>query len=326
MRGVNAIVMAAGKGSRLAPLTNVVPKPGLAVGGEPMMGLVLNGLRESGITEVHSSIGHLAEVMPKIYGNGSRWGVNLGFTEERVLLGTAGGVKALEGVVRNDSPFVVLSGDGLHGYNIGELVKRHVDSGAIGSMALHQVDDPSRFGVVELGNGGHIKGFQEKPAAGTERSNLVNTGIYVFSPEIFDHIPAGSVQDFGHNIFPQLLRDGEHLNGVKMDGYWNDVGTMESFRQGNLDVVSGLVGGVSPAGLGGAESALRGVHATADVHRGAQLIGTNVVGAGARVDSGAQLIDSVVLPGAHVPKDAVVANGIFGDMASLRSWADGGAP
>jgi mannose-1-phosphate guanylyltransferase/mannose-1-phosphate guanylyltransferase/phosphomannomutase len=326
MHGVKALVMAAGKGSRLAPYTDFVPKPALPVGNEPIMGHVLNGLSDSGITTVHSSIGHLAEDMPKVFGNGNRWGVNLTFHEERTLLGTAGGVKALEGAMRSDKPFVVLSGDGLHSFDIRQLVQEHVDSGAIGSMALHQVDKPSQFGVVELGSHGKILGFQEKPAAGTERSNLVNTGIYIFSPEIFDHIPGGSVQDFGHQIFPQLLKDGEHLNGLKVEGYWNDVGTRASYWQSNLDVIAGRVGGVSPEGLGGAGGALRGVHTSADIHRGAQLVGTNVVGAGARVEDGAQLIDSVVLPGAHVHKNEVVANGIVGDMGRLREWADSGAP
>ncbi len=326
LSGVKALVMAAGKGSRLAPLTNVVPKPGLPVGAEAIMGHVLNGLRDHGITEVHSSIGHLAEVMPSIFDDGSRWGVHLTLHEERQLLGTAGGVKALEGQLRTrDTPFIVLSGDGLHNFDLTELVNRHRESGAIGSMALHQVDDPSRFGVVELAEHGRITGFREKPPPGTAPGNLVNTGIYVFDPEIFERIPGGSVQDFGNDIFPALLRDGEHLNGVRMSGYWNDVGTLDSFRTSNLDVVAGRVPGVSPHGRAGADDALRGVHPTADVSRGAQLIGTNVVGAHATVGDGAQLIDSVVLPGAVVPDDAVVANAVYGDMSRLRSWADRGA-
>lgn len=331
MSDVRAVLLAGGKGTRLNPITGIIPKPLAPVGNQPMMGHVLQGLADSGISNVHATTGYLADVMPRGFGDGSRWGVNLGYTTERELLGTAGAVKALDeqlgGALRDsDSPFVVLSGDGIHNFDVADLVRQHRESGAIGTMALHQVDDPSRFGVVELGDAGRIRGFQEKPPAGTARSNQINTGIYVFDPKVLDHIPSGTVTDFGHDVFPGLLQRGEHLHGVPVQGYWNDVGTLDSFRSSNLDVASGRVPGVAPGGISGAADALRGVHPTADVATGAQLVGTNAVGAGARIGDGAHVIDSVVLPGAVVPDGAVVANSIYGDLGGLRSWVDAGAP
>ncbi len=312
----------------------MVPKPALPVGGQSIMGHVLDGVRKGGITNVHCSIGYLAEVMPKAFGDGSRWGVNLKWAHERELLGTAGGVKALEGVMRNTDPFVVLSGDGLHNFDIASLVRQHRQSGALGSMALHSVDDPSRYGVVELAGEGRIKGFQEKPAPGTARSNLVNTGIYIFEPQIFDHIPAG-VQDFGNDVFPALLAKGEHLNGINVGKrYWNDVGTLESFLQSNRDVAAGRVPGIAspfarnPDATSGAQMLARSsseIHPSADVASGAKLVGTNVIGAGARIEDGARVTDSMIMPGAIVPRGTSVTNEIFGDVAKVRRWAEAGA-
>lgn len=327
MGGVRALVMAGGKGSRLAPFTDVVPKPALPVANEPMMGHVLRGLARNGITDVVSTTHHLAEVMPRVFGDGSRYGVRLTLDREPTLMGTAGGMKRVEGFLRSgdDSPFVVLSGDGLHDVDLRALVDEHTRSGGMATFALHEVDDPSRYGVVVLDDAGQVRGFQEKPAEGTAESRLASTGIYVFDPQVFDHIPADTVQDFGNDVFPSLLAKGIPLHGVRTEGYWNDVGTLASYRQGNLDAAAGRIDGVGPAGSSAVRQAMDGVHRRSQVAEGASLVGTSVIGAGARIDAGASVIESVVLPGTHLPGGSVVANGVVGDLAALRHWADTGA-
>ena len=318
---MSVFVMAAGKGTRLAPLTDVLPKPAIPVANEPVMGRLLRLLARQGFQRVVCNIAYKADVMERVFGDGTAYGIDIVWSRETQPLGTSGGMKFAEQELRSgDEPVVVLSGDGLHDIDVAALLREHRESDALVTIALTRVDDPSEYGVAVIDDTGRITGFQEKPAAHDAASNLANTGIYVINPEVFDRLPAaGAFSDFGSEVFPSMLADGHHIRGVEISGYWNDVGGLDALRRGNLDVVSGVLADEHPVDLSGDQHL---IHPAADVGVDVTLLGTCVVGPGATIGAGAHIADSVVLPGAHIPAGAVLAAGIFGDAAALGTWAD----
>lgn len=327
---MRAFVMAAGRGTRLAPLTDILPKPTLPVGNEPVMGHLLRLLARNGVRHVTSNIAYLADRMEAVFGDGTPWGVELTWSREPELLGTAGGMRFAEGTLLDgDEPVLVLSGDGLHDVDIAALVARHRDAGALATIALTHVDQADQYGVAVVDEDGWIGGFQEKPAPGTELSNLANTGIYVFSREVFDLLPpAGKFHDFGDDLFPELVRlaagDGrQRLLGVAVDGYWNDIGGLEAFRQGSLALLDGqldiLVRHEQDGGSWGDQVL---VHHTARIDANVTFVGPCIVGPHASIGHDAHIAHSVVLPGARVPEGALVVAATFGDVDGLRRWAD----
>lgn len=314
--------MAAGRGTRLAPLTDVVPKPALPIVGEPVMGRLLRLLARHGVQDVVANSSYLADVLESIIGDGSAHGVRLTWSREREPLGTAGGVRAAEPLLRDgDEPVLILSADGLHELDLSRLVAAHRSSGALVTMALTRVDDPSQYGVVVTDSDGWVTQFQEKPARDQVLSDCANTGIYVVSSEAFDEMPpAGEFYDFGNELLPKLVERRARVLGVEMSGYWNDIGGHHAFREASFALLDGRLGSLDDA----AEQ-LHGdqvyVHPTAVVGADVGITGPAVIEAGARIDAGARIARSVVLPGAHVPADTMLAGATFGSTTGLQSWA-----
>jgi len=233
------MIMAAGVGSRLMPLTATVPKPMVPVANRPVMEHAVNLLKRYEITEVIANLHYLPDVIRDYFGDGSEFGANLKYSEEKELLGTAGGVKNNQWFL--DETFVILSGDGLTDINLHKLIEFHKQKGALATIALKKVEEVEQFGVVIKGEDGKIESFQEKPKREEALSDLVNTGIYIFEPEIFDYIPAKEVYDFGKNLFPLLVEKNLPFYGYEMEGYWCDVGSLEVYRQAHCDVLDGKV-------------------------------------------------------------------------------------
>jgi NDP-sugar pyrophosphorylase family protein len=238
---LRTIVLAAGKGTRLFPLTGEIPKPMAPVVDTPIIEHIFGLLSRRGIEEVHVNVYYLADALLKAYGEESRAnGMTIHLSREDELKGTAGGVKSLAD--RFDDTFVIVSGDALTDIDIGELVAYHKGTGALATIALHRVYDTSEFGVVEVDSGGNILGFQEKPDPKEAISTLANTGIYVLEPRALDYIPEDTFFDFARDVFPKFLRRGERFVGYQGDFYWSDIGTLEAYRQAQYDVLSGRVG------------------------------------------------------------------------------------
>lgn len=319
-----AFVMAAGKGTRLGPWTTVVPKPALPVVNEPALGFLLRLAARHGIRDVVANASWLADVMTGIFGDGSAHGVVLSWSIEDAPLGTVGGVIAAQDRLRDgDEPILVLSGDGLHDVDLGAVERAHRASGALATLALLPVADPSEYGVAVLDGGGRITGFQEKPARGTELSRLANTGIYVLQPEVLDLCAGWGLTDFGSELFPRMLQERLHLHGHELSStYWNDIGDLDEWRATNTAVLDGLVD-VGPgvwreAGEDGDRIL---VHPTARIGNRVELTGPCVIGAGAQIGDGARLRSAMVLPYAEVPRDLVVASGTVGSLTGLERWA-----
>ena len=221
---MKAMILAAGKGTRLAPLTDSLPKSMIPIGGKPVLEHTLIWLRCHGVAEVIINLYHQPDAIPAYFGDGSRWGVRITYSLENELLGTAGGVKHAAWFF--DSPFLVLYGDNLSTCDLSQLARHHRDRGAMATMALYRRDDPSSSGIAEVNAEDRIVRFVEKPRPEEVFSNWVNAGIYVLSPEILELIPAGQPCDFGREVFPRMLVDGRALCGYRMQGdeglWWID--------------------------------------------------------------------------------------------------------
>src|SRR3712207_3746912 len=241
------MTLAAGKGTRLFPLTGEIPKPMAPVVDTPIIEHIFGLLASHGVEEAHVNVHYLADALLKAYGETSQInGMTVRLSREEKLMGTAGGVKRLGS--NFDDAFFVVSGDALTDVDLGELMAFHREKGALATIALRRVFDTSEFGVVEVDEDGNILGFQEKPDPTAAISTLANTGIYVLEPRALDYVPEGTFFDFARDVFPRFLEAGEGFVGYQGDFYWSDIGTLEAYRQAQYDVLSGRVRGWGAGG------------------------------------------------------------------------------
>lgn len=237
---MKAVIMAGGKGTRLYPLTRRVPKPMVPLLDRPVMEYTVDLLHRSGIREVGVSLGHLPDAIRMYFGDGSRFLVRMTYSIEKIPLGTAGGVKNLQNFL--DEPFVVLSGDGVTDFDLQEAILAHKRNGALVTIVLTKVTDPSGFGIVVTEESGWVRSFIEKPASWDPASvYYANTGIYIMEPEVLSFIPKDRPYDFGHELFPRLIQLGMPVYGYHADGYWSDIGTLQQYYQTQLDLLSGKI-------------------------------------------------------------------------------------
>jgi mannose-1-phosphate guanylyltransferase / phosphomannomutase len=232
---MKAVVMAGGEGTRLRPLTSNQPKPMVSIVGKPCMEHILELLREHELTEVIVTVAFLPQAIRGYFGTGEALGMEIGYSVEESPLGTAGSVR--HAVRQLDETFLVISGDALCDVDLGALVAFHKERGAAVTIGLKSVDNPLEFGIVVTDEEGRIERFLEKPSWGQVFSDTINTGIYVLEPEVLKHVPANQPFDFSKELFPYLLEMGRPLYGYVMDGYWQDIGNLDQFRQANFDAL-----------------------------------------------------------------------------------------
>ena len=235
-----AMVMAAGVGSRLDPLTQKIPKPLVPVLNKPVMDILLQKLKDYGVEKVIANTHYLAEQIQNRYSKNSPIDIHFDYIHEETLSGTAGGVKKCEFFFDDVEDFIIVSADGLHDADLDKIVKSHKESGCIATMAISAVDhaEVCHFGVVVPTKEHYVLEFQEKPSIEEAKSNYINTGIYVFNKRIFDFIPKGEKYDFAKNVFPRLLEAGEKINTYRIYSYWSDIGTIEQYIQSNIDALN----------------------------------------------------------------------------------------
>ena len=326
---MRAMILAGGMSTRLYPLTKQVPKPIVPVAGEPISGHVMRWLSSFGYDEVAINVFYLAELVQDTFGDGSRYGVKLHYLHESELTGSAGALKQMEGWF--DGTFVVVGCDDLTDADLASVVRFHKERGALATIGLLEVDEVDQYGVVILDERGRITGFQEKPAKGTEKSKLANTGIYVFEPAIFERIPANAFYDFGKQVFPELVADGLPFYGMELKGaYWRDIGTPEEYRRATDDVLSGRVlvrgaraTGIAPGVTVPASARIDGpvrIGDGAEIGERVRIIGPSVIGDRVRIGDSAVLERAIVWNGATIGARAVVRDTIVGERYAV---ADG---
>ena len=227
--------MAGGEGTRLRPLTSNQPKPMVPIVGKPCMEHILELLREHGMTDVIVTVAFLPQAIRSYFGEGETLGMSIGYSVEESPLGTAGSVR-LAGKQLDDT-FLVISGDALCDVDLGALVAFHKERNAAVTIGLKSVENPLEFGIVVTDDEGRIERFLEKPSWGQVFSDTINTGIYVLEPEVLRHVPTDRPYDFSKELFPYLLEMGRPLYGFVLDGYWQDIGNLDQFRQANFDAL-----------------------------------------------------------------------------------------
>ncbi len=319
---MKAMILAGGLSTRLYPLTKRVPKPLVPVAGEPNAAHVIRYLASYGICEIAINVHYHAEAVVDALGDGSRFGVHLEYLHEPVLMGSAGAVKQMERFL-SDGTFAVVGCDDLTDLPLDRMLAFHRERGALATIAVVERDDVRHYGVVVCDTDGKIVGFQEKPDPGTERSRLVNTGIYLFEPAMLQRIPEGVFHDFGSQAFPALQAEGAPFYAfVARDAYWCDIGTPSEYRRASRDVLEGRVRlpGVRPTGCDSdveladdvqIDGAVR-VCAGARVETGARLVGPTVIGDHAVVEDGARIEGSIVWSHARIGRGAVLRDAIVG--------------
>ncbi|OGR88431.1 MAG: hypothetical protein A3J74_09430 [Elusimicrobia bacterium RIFCSPHIGHO2_02_FULL_57_9] len=237
---MKAMVLAAGAGTRLRPLTYQTPKPMLPVVNRPVLHHVLDNLLRHGVKDVMVNLYAHADQVRGYCGDGSRWSLRVRYSHEPKLLGTAGAIKKT-GDFFSDGPFLVMSGDGLSDIDLSEMLRFHKKHKSFATMAVKAVDCRFDYGVTLTDNSGRIKGFLEKPSWGDIFSNKVNTGIYLLEPELLRLIPKNQIYDFGHQLWPKLLKLRKPIFAYETKAYWCDVGNLSEYRKCQVDSLDGKV-------------------------------------------------------------------------------------
>ncbi|WP_327045739.1 mannose-1-phosphate guanyltransferase [Microbispora sp. NBC_01189] len=323
---MKAVVMAGGEGTRLRPMTANQPKPLLPIINRPIMEHVLRLLRRHGYTEVVVTVQFLAALIRNYFGDGDELGMTLHYATEDVPLGTAGSVKNAADKLREDR-FLVISGDALTDIDLTDMLRFHRENRALVTIGLKRVPNPLEFGIIIVDENGRIQRFLEKPTWGQVFSDTVNTGVYIMEPSVLDEIAPGQPVDWSSDIFPLLLERGCRLFGYVAEGYWEDVGTHESYLKAQADVLEGKVKVDFDAfelapGVWVAEGA--------SVDPEAVLKGPLYIGDYAKVEAGAELREYTVLGSNAVVKEgaflhrAVVSDNVYvGPAAHLRGCVIG---
>ncbi len=302
------MIMAAGLGTRLRPLTNLVSKPMVQMAGRPCLEHTVRLLKNYGITDIVINLHYMPKLIRKHFAKGEPFGVNITYSYEDELLGTAGGVKNVEDFFEGET-FLVVSGDALTDINLNSFYDSHKSQGCIASLALKKVPDPTQYGVVIRNEEGFITNFQEKPSWEEAISTLANTGIYLFENEIFSHIPKEQFYDFGKQVFPDLLQKGESMSGYIMRDYWCDVGSLEVYREAHYDMLTGLVE-VDIPGKRFESNIWLGERPV--IHPDTVIVGPVVIGDDCFIGKGVQIYGPVVLgKKTTVNEDVIIKRGIY---------------
>jgi mannose-1-phosphate guanylyltransferase len=328
---MQAVILVGGKGTRLRPLTSDRPKPIVPVVDRPFLAHMLEWVARHGMTDVVLCCGFKSDKVVEAIGDGSRYGVHVTWVFEPEPRGTAGAVKMAEEHLQER--FMLINGDVLTDMDLSAQIEAHERTGAVATLALVPVEDPSAYGLVRLEDDGRVRGFLEKPKLEDIDTDLISAGAYVLERSVMDMIPAGREVSIEREVWPHLV--GEGLYGhVHRGAYWMDIGTPERYVQGVADVLTGAVRTATLDRLAaGPVMADADVHPTAvvaddalvesgaRVGAGVRIGSGRVVGAGATVDAGATLERTVLLPGAHVGARTALDCCVIGADASVGDAA-----
>jgi mannose-1-phosphate guanylyltransferase/phosphomannomutase len=331
---MKAVVMAGGEGTRLRPLTSNQPKPMVPIVGKPCMEHIVELLKEHGFEDIVVTLAFMPQAIRGYFGAGEAHGVGIRYSVEESPAGTAGSVKLAEEAL--DEPFVVISGDALCDIDLTALVRFHEERGAAVTIALKSVENPLEFGIVVIDGEGRIERFLEKPSWAQVFTDTINTGIYVIQPEVLRHIPTDRPFDFSKELFPFLLAKGDPLFGYVADGYWQDIGNLDQYRQANFDALDERVRLNIPGirlrgnvwlGEGVELGDLDSVEAPAFIGNYCRIapqatVGRHsVLGSNVALREHARTVRSVIDTGTSIGRSALVEGAIVGRMCDIRDHA-----
>jgi mannose-1-phosphate guanylyltransferase / phosphomannomutase len=329
---VKAVVMAGGEGTRLRPLTSNQPKPMVPICGKPCMEHILDLLGDKGFEDVIVTVAFLPQAIRSYFGNGENLGLNVEYSVEPSPLGTAGSVRLAAPAL--DDTFLVISGDALCDIDLTKIVEFHKEKGAAVTIGLKSVDNPLEFGIVVTDDDGRVERFLEKPSWGQVFSDTINTGIYVLEPEVLKHVPTDRPYDFSKELFPLLLEMGRPIYGYVCDGYWQDIGNLDQYRQANFDALDEKVRLKIPGirlrrniwiGEGAEVDDLDAVEGPAfignytRVAHGASVGPYSVLGTGVTLSENARTTRSVIDASTYLGRSSLVEGAFVGRNCDIRS-------
>jgi NDP-sugar pyrophosphorylase family protein len=224
---MKAVVLAGGKGTRLAPYTTILPKPLMPIGDMPILEVLLRQMKRAGINHVVLTVGHLASLLRSYFGDGTQWDLDITYSQEKIPLGTAGPIALVPGL---DKTFLVTNGDVLTTLDIKKLVAFHKKKGGIATLAAHRRQVKIDLGVIQWDGDDRVSGYIEKPTT----DYTVSMGLYIFEPRVLNYIPVDRYLDFPDLIL-KLIASGETVSGYTFDGYWMDLGRPDDYVQANQD-------------------------------------------------------------------------------------------
>lgn len=306
-----AMIMAAGVGSRLEPLTSSIPKPLIPIVNKPVMDILLERLHKAGINDVIANTHYCADQIINRYSLNSI-GINFSYIHEDKLSGTAGGVKKCQHFFAEDETFLVLSGDGLSNVNFEEIINSHIKSGAMVTMGIKQIakEEIPKFGVVVKDENCFIKEFQEKPAIEDAKSDFINTGIYVFNYDIFNFIPENCFYDFAKNVFPTLLENGIKINTYNLSEYWSDIGTLEQYITSSWDIFDNKIDGIN-------------LNALSQDYQFKTSTKRNIIGKNCKIASDAVLENCIVWNNVEIPSGISLKNCVIASNTKVNQSGEG---
>jgi mannose-1-phosphate guanylyltransferase len=339
---MKAMILAAGKGTRVRPITHTTPKPMIPILQKPVMEFLVELLRQHGFDQIMVNVSHLADVIENYFRDGQKFGVQIAYSFEGRIedgemigdaLGSAGGMRRIQDFSPFfDDTFVVLCGDALIDLDLTAAVKQHREKGAIATIVMKSVprDEVSSYGVVVTDDSGRIKAFQEKPSVEDALSTDINTGIYIFEPEIFNYIPSGKEYDIGSDLFPKLVEEGAPFYGISMDFEWVDIGKVPDYWRAIQSVLLGQVKNVSVPGIEVRPGIYAGLNVAVNwdkvditgpvyiggmtrIEDGAKIVGPTMIGSNCWVCSGATVENSVIFEYSRLgPEVRLIDKLVFG--------------
>ncbi len=326
---MKAMILAAGKGTRVRPITYTIPKPMIPILQKPVMEFLVELLRQHGFDQIMVNVSHLADEIENYFRDGQRFGVQIAYSfEGRIIdgqlvgeaLGSAGGMRRIQDFSPFfDDTFIVLCGDALIDLDLTAALKWHREKGAIATIIMKPVprEQVSSYGVVVTDETGRITAFQEKPAVEDALSTDINTGIYIFEPEVLDYIPSGQKYDIGGELFPKLVEIGAPFYGISMDFEWVDIGKVPDYWQAIRSVLLGEIKNVAIPGHQVAPGVYTGLNVALNWDK-VEIQGPVYIGSMTRIEDGARIIGPTMIgPNCWICGGAVVDNSIIFDYSRL---------
>jgi mannose-1-phosphate guanylyltransferase len=337
---MRAVALIGGKGTRLRPVTQTVPKSMVPLRNRPYVHYMVDTMRRAHLEGAVLSMGYLPGPIQHYFADQDLGGFSLDYVVEKRPLGTAGGIKNTEAYL-DDGPFVAMNGDVLTGIDLTEVIEAHLNSGALATITLTSVDDPTAYGLVEVDHQLRVKKFVEKPGSDEVSTSLINAGIYVLERRVLDMIPSGREVSIEREVFPRLQAMGK-LSAFVSSAYWRDIGTPRSYLAASNDVLAGAVGregsfrhlSVDPSvNLSKDVSLLPPVSIAAGcrIGAGATIGGRTSMGGNCQVGEGAVVEGSILFESASIGDGTIVRNAIVGPGATIhencvvRGWSVLGA-
>ena len=321
---MKAMILAAGKGTRVRPLTYDLPKPMIPVLGKPVMAYLIEHLRKHGVTEIMVNVSHLHEKIEEYFGEGEQFGVQIGYSFEgytkedgevvAVPIGSAGGMKKIQefGGFFDDTT-IVLCGDALIDLDLKAALLEHRRKGAMASVITREVpwDKVSSYGVVVTDKSGRITQFQEKPKQEDALSNFISTGIYIFEPEVIDLIPSGVEFDIGSQLFPLLAEKGMPFYAQGRPFNWLDIGSVSDYWEVLQNVLTGEVNHMDVPGIQIEPGLWTGLNTSID-WRGTTIKGPVYIGSGVKIEAGATIVGPTWIGhGSHICEGAEIVRSVL---------------